>query len=256
MGSHVYVILFFVVVFSSHVVLCSHIAFQCANTFRASDHFGGCNGGRIRIAPQKDWIFNNGVQTVIDNILSKVQAKFPNLSYADLIVLSGTVALQAENATLSFCGGRGDATTSYPFLMPGFNYSNSKVSPDWLSWQARMSGLTLEEYVALHARPRSANQMARMGYTNGTWSEETSSLMLTNLYFQRLLNEQWTAISDAEYANADKTAFMTVSDMKILWDPVARDIALNFASDAHLFVQTFSSAWVKLMNADRFDAKC
>ena len=44
-------------------------------------------------------------------VLSSIHAKFSHLSYADLIVLAGTTAIEeASGKALKFCGGRVDAT--------------------------------------------------------------------------------------------------------------------------------------------------
>ncbi|HQV06885.1 MAG TPA: catalase/peroxidase HPI, partial [Chitinophagaceae bacterium] len=93
-------------------------AWDSARTFRGSDYRGGANGGRIRLAPQKDWVGNEPerLQKVL-NKLSAIQSGLAKkVSMADLIVLGGTAAVEKAaldagiKIKVSFCAGRGDAT--------------------------------------------------------------------------------------------------------------------------------------------------
>ncbi len=250
---------------------------------RTTDNLGGCNGGRIRFSPQKDWTFNAGMDTVVAVLDKAVRAKFPTLTYADLIVLAGTVAVeealkagsedgrlvdggagddeqekqqqqqqQQQHHNVSFCGGRGDAKEGYPdgYLRPGFNLTDTVRGFDF---DARFLGLTDAEWVALQARPRSPSQMARMGFPSVT---DTHALeRLDNAYFRNLLNEVWSPAKEEPQGllvNADGTLFMTTYDMLVLWDPVRKAVAQQYAENKKLFAKTFASAWAKLMDMDRF----
>ena len=55
---------------------------------------------------------------------------------------------------------------------------------------------------------------------------------------------------------ASGTIYMLPSDLALVHDPELLAIAEDFVSDNAAFLREFSSAWTKLMNADRFDAKC
>lgn len=60
----------------------------------------------------RHWPGNQDVDKVLQ-ILKPIKDKYPNLSWADLIVLSGTAAVEAAAGdTYKFCGGRTDATTA------------------------------------------------------------------------------------------------------------------------------------------------
>ena len=91
-------------------------AWDSARTYRGSDHRGGANGARIRLAPQKDWEGNEPAR------LSKVLAVYEKIaadtgaSVADVIVLGGCVGIEQAakaagvNVQVPFAPGRGDAT--------------------------------------------------------------------------------------------------------------------------------------------------
>jgi catalase-peroxidase len=85
------------------------LAMGCANTFRETDYRGGCNGARIRFVPEINWSSNEGAAATL-TMIEAVKAKYPDASYADLIVLAGQTALEAVGLpAVDFCCGRFDA---------------------------------------------------------------------------------------------------------------------------------------------------
>ncbi len=76
-------------------------AWASASTWRGSDHRGGANGGRIRLAPQKDWEVNQPEQLArVLAVYERIKAEFDGaqggkqVSIADLIVLGGSVGIE------------------------------------------------------------------------------------------------------------------------------------------------------------------
>ena len=51
------------------------LAFRCSSTFRRTDYLGGCNGARIRLAPEKDWPTNAFLDKAL-KLLEPIQAKY------------------------------------------------------------------------------------------------------------------------------------------------------------------------------------
>merc|ERR1740130_2171601 len=85
------------------------MAFQCASTFRNTDHRGGCNGARILNKPQSAFDQNKDLVPGVKKVLDTLHERFDYVSYADLIVLAGTVAAARMTKTpLLFCPGRSD----------------------------------------------------------------------------------------------------------------------------------------------------
>jgi len=85
------------------------MAFQCASTFRATDHRGGCNGARILNEPQSAFELNKDLVPAVKKVLDTFHERFDYVSYADLIVLAGTVAAaKMTKVPYLFCPGRSD----------------------------------------------------------------------------------------------------------------------------------------------------
>ncbi len=254
-------------------------AWASASTYRRTDHRGGANGARVRLAPQKDWAVND--PEVLAGVLAKIDALRGGLSMADAIVLAGTAAVeQAAHAAgfgvaVPFTGGRGDASEawtdaeSFAVLEPradGFrNYLAAKHSvktEELLIDRASLLGLSAPEMAVLVAglRVLGANHG---GSDRGVFTHRVGQL--TNDFFVNLLDMStaWSAVEgsgEEDFVGRDRAT----GDVK--WRAGRADLV--FGSNSQLravaeayaeaggearFVADFVKAWTKVMDADRFD---
>ncbi|MDM5327511.1 catalase/peroxidase HPI [Neobacillus sp. CF12] len=257
-------------------------AWASASTFRGSDMRGGANGARIRLAPQKDWEVNQPEQLAkVLNVLEDIQSKSKKkVSIADLIVLGGNAAIEkaAQEAgfdvTVPFAPGRGDATQEqtdvegFAVLEPiadGFrNYQKKQytISPEELLVdKAQLLNLGAPEMTVLIGGMRvlSTNHG---GTEHGVFTERVGTL--TNDFFVNLLDMgvEWKPVEENVYVGRDRKTGKIVRtatrvDLVFGSNSVLRSIAEVYAQDDNKekFVRDFIAAWVKVMNADRFDLK-
>jgi catalase-peroxidase len=263
-------------------------AWASASTFRGSDKRGGANGARIRLAPMKDWEVNQPAQLAkVLKVLEGIQAEFnqaatggKQISLADLIVLAGGVGVEQAakaagvNVSVPFSAGRNDArqdqtdVESFAALEPrtdGFrNYvsKKSKVPAEVsLIDKAQLMCLSVPELTVLIGGLRAININVG-GVRHGVLTKTPGVLnneVLLNLLDMRT---QWKPVeNDANvFEGRDrKTGEVkwtgTRADLVFGSNSILRSVAEVYAeSDAkEKFVKDFVAAWVKVMNADRFD---
>ena len=245
-------------------------AWASASTFRGSDLRGGANGARIRLAPQKDWEANKPKQlrAVLD-VLEPLAAKH-QASLADTIVLAGCVAIEkVSGREVPFSPGRGDATQeqtdveSFAVLEPladGFrNYQKADftVSPEEMMLdKAQLLNLTAAEMTVLLGGLRSLGVSAS---EHGLWNQKVE---LSNSWFNTLLDMsvKWSETGINSYEATDRASgkiTRTASRCDLVFGSnsqlraIVEVYAQNDNSDK--FISDFISAWVKVMNSDRFD---
>ncbi|OIJ09365.1 catalase/peroxidase HPI [Anaerobacillus arseniciselenatis] len=257
-------------------------AWASASTFRGSDNRGGANGARIRLAPQKDWEVNHPVQlTKVLNVLEGIQSDLDKkVSTADLIVLGGSAAVEKAardagvDVTVPFDSGRGDATQeqtdaeSFEVLEPiadGFrNYQKKEYSvsaEELLVDKAQLLNLTAPEMTALVGGMRVLGTNYG-GTQHGVFTDRVGTL--SNDFFVNLLDMgvEWKPVEDGVYVGRDRNTgevMRTATRVDLVFgsNSVLRAIAEVYAQDDNKekFVRDFIAAWVKVMNADRFDLK-
>lgn len=256
-------------------------AWASASTYRKSDKRGGANGARIALAPQKDWDVNEPAD--LAKVLAKLNELRGSMSLADAIVLAGSAAVEKAakdggfDITVPFTGGRGDATQdwtdveSFHWMKPqadGFrNYLKTRQpvkTEELLLDRASLLGLSGPEMTVLVGglRVLGANHK---DIPEGVFTNRKG--VLTNDFFVNLFDidtfwDQVDSASDEEfigYSRGGRTEKWRATRTDLIFgsNSQLRATAEVYAERGHeeKFVRDFVKAWVKVMNADRFDLK-
>ncbi len=253
-------------------------AWDSARTFRSSDMRGGANGARIRLAPQQDWEGNEPERLArVLGVLAGIAAE-TGASLADVIVLAGNVGIeQAVEAAgydirVPFAPGRGDATDemtdadSFAPLEPvhdGYRNWLKKAyavsAEELLLDRTQLMGLTAPEMTVLVGGLRVLG--ANYGGTkHGVFTDREG--VLSNDFFVNLTDMayRWEPVGDNLYEVRDRQTgavkwTATRVDLVFGSNAILRAYAEVYAQDdsREKLIHDFIAAWVKVMNADRFD---
>ena len=257
-------------------------AWDNARTFRCSDYRGGANGARIRLAPQKDWEGNEPQR--LDKVLNKLaeiqESLNKKVSIADLIVLGGSAAIEKAaqeagvNIKVPFYPGRGDATAemtdieSFAVLEPIHDGYRNWLKKDYsvkpeelLLDRTQLMGLTAPEMTVLIGGMRVLGTNYG-GTKHGVFTDRVG--VLSNDFFVNLtdMSYTWNPVSDNLYHVVDRKTGQTKwsatrVDLVFGSNSVLRAYAELYAQNdsKEKFINDFVKAWVKVMNADRYDLK-
>jgi catalase-peroxidase len=262
-------------------------AWNAAASFRGTDKRGGANGGRLRLAPQKEWEANEPARLAkVLTALERIQQDFnkqsggKKVSLADLIVLGGCAAVEeaarkaGHSVTVPFAPGRTDASqeqtdvNTFDVLEPaGDGFRNYMLAGDPLSPETRLLDranllkLTAPQMTVLVGGMRALS--ANHGQSkHGVFTDRPGTL--TNDFFVNLLDAgtAWRPSASAKgvYEGSDRATG------KVKWTATAADLVFGahsqlralaevYASDdgKEKFVRDFVAAWNKVMSLDRYD---
>jgi len=268
-------------------------AFSAAATYRHSDKRGGANGGRLALAPQKDWAVNRRTVPVVAALKGVMmdfngkQSGGLRVSLADVIVLGGCAAVEKAaddggvHVSVPFTPGRRDTTQQltdiemFTWLKPvvdGFrNYIDDQfeqIAPDVAPEEmfldkAHLLALTAPEWVALVGglRVMGANHD---GSACGVFTDRVG--VLTNDFFRVLtsVDHEWKKTDEkamsfaiVDRATGEQRFEATRCDLVFGSNSQLRAVAEVYAgSDGHArFVKDFVKVWDKVMMLDRYETR-
>jgi len=228
------------------------LAWHASGTYSMHDngeHMGGSNGATMRFEPESSDGANAGLQHA-RNFLEPLKKKFPDVSYADLWIYAGLVAIEEMGGPkIEMKWGRKDEKSYSKKIPPNGRLPDADKQGDHIRAIFYRMGFNDQEIVALvgggHALGRCHTD--RSGYT-GPWTNAPTTF--SNEYFRVLFEEPWTKKQwngPEQFEDSSKQLMMTPSDLALRDDPGFRPYSEIYWKDYKTFEQDFAAAFKKLV---------
>ncbi|KAL3417852.1 cytochrome c peroxidase [Phlyctema vagabunda] len=222
------------------------LAWHASGTYDKETGTGGSNGATMRFAPEGDHGANAGLIAARD-FMEPIKQKFPWITYSDLWILGGVVAIQEmQGPTIPYRPGRKDKDIAA--CTPDGRLPDASKEQKHLRAIFNRMGFNDQEIVALsgaHALGRCHTD--RSGFS-GPWT--FSPTVVTNDYYKLLLDEKWQWKKwNGPKQLEDKTTkslMMLPTDIALVNDKSFKSFVEKYAKDEQLFFKDFSNVIVKL----------
>src|SRR5438874_2044195 len=208
------------------------MAWHSAGTYRIADGRGGAGAGQQRFAPLNSWPDNANLDKA-RRLLWPIKQKYGRkISWADLMILAGNVALESMGfKTFGFAGGRKDAW-----------------EPEELYWGPEGTWLGDERYSGERQlqNPLAAVQMGLI-YVN---PEGPNGKPDPAGAYQWKAKGGAATIPDAYDPSKRHLPTMLTTDLSLRMDPAYEKISRRFYEHPDQFADAFARAWFKLTHRD------
>jgi len=237
------------------------LAWHASGTWDKTAKNGGSDGATMRFKPECDHGGNAGLH-IARNLLEPIKAKHPNITYADLYILAGVVAVEEMGGpTVNFRWGRTDAPE------PREPKDDKRFSPDGRLPDASQHAAHLRDIfyrmgfddrgiVALsgaHAVGRCHTD--RSGFW-GPWTHAESTM--SNEYYRLIFEEEWHEKKThhhpeqcewkgpKQFTNKNGDLMMLPTDLALKEDPDFKVWAEKYWKDEELWMKDFAKYYQQL----------
>jgi cytochrome c peroxidase len=225
------------------------LAWHASGTYDKNKKTGGSNGAGMRFPPESDWGANAGL-AIARGLLEPIKKKYPEISYSDLWIYAGYVALEAMGGpAIPFRGGRVDYPDGKTHPLPDGLLPDATKGAQHLRDIFGRMGFNDQEIVALSgAHGLGRCHPDRSGFV-GPWTNAPTTF--SNEFYRVLFEEKWVkekAPNGAfQYWDAKTHKLMMLpTDLVLIEDPSFKVWAEKYAKDEKLFFQHFAAAFQKL----------